>query len=73
MTQDTTHAAYTEFVVDLTAHEQTRLAAVLAATPGWDPVAVLADETRAHQMLYSNLDAHQQAVLAQLRAAGVLG
>lgn len=63
---------YAEFHMDLTAHEGRRLAAVLAATPGWDPAAALADETRAHRMLYSNLDAEQRAVLAQLREAGVL-
>ncbi|MGQ0573491.1 MAG: DUF6400 family protein [Pseudonocardia sp.] len=66
----------TEFYVDLTAHEGQRLAAVLAAVgaaePGWDPTAVLADETRAHEMLYAGLDAGQEAVLAELRAAGVL-
>ncbi len=62
-----------DFFVDLTAHEGQRLAAVLAATPGWDPAAVLADETRAYDMLYSDLDAEQQAVLVGLRAAGVMG
>lgn len=62
----------TEFFFDLTEHEGTRLAAVLAATPNWDPVAVLADETRAHELLYSNLDDGQRAVLAELQAAGVL-
>lgn len=61
-----------EFNLDLTAHEQHRLAAVLAATPDWDPAGVLADEMRAHEMLYSGLDAEQRAVLAQLREAGVL-
>jgi hypothetical protein len=62
----------TPFFVDLTAHEGRRLAAVLAAMPGWDPAVVLADETRAQAMLYSDLDAGQQATLAQLREAGVL-
>lgn len=62
----------TEFFVDLAAHEGTRLAAVLAATPSWDPGAVLADEARAFELLYSNLDAGQRAVLAELQSAGVL-
>lgn len=62
----------TEFYVDLTAHEGEQLAAVLAASPGWDPIVALADETRAYEMLYANLDAEQQAVYDQLAAAGVL-
>lgn len=61
-----------EFFVDLTAHEGQRLALVLDATPGWDPVAVLADETRAYDMLYANLDVEQQAVYDLLSDAGVL-
>lgn len=62
----------TDFSVDLTAHEGQRLAAVLDATPGWDPTAVLADETRAYDLLYSNLNVEQQAVYDELEAAGVL-
>lgn len=33
---------------------------------------MLADETEAHRMLHSNLDADQQAVYAMLVAEGVL-
>lgn len=59
-------------VLDLTAHEQRRLAAVLEAMPGLDPGAVLADETEAHRMLYSGLDEEQRATLRLLADAGVL-
>ena len=60
-------------VFDLTAHEQHRLASVLAATPDLDPASVLATETEAHRMLYSGLDAQQQAIYQMLVEAGVLG
>lgn len=63
---------YVEFVFDLTAHEGTRLAAVLEATPDWDPTAVLAQEAQAHRLLYSGLDAEQQAVYQMLSDTGVL-
>jgi hypothetical protein len=59
-------------VFDLTAHEQDRLAAVLAAMPDLDPGAVLAAETEAHRMLYSDLDADQQATYRLLVETGVL-
>ena len=61
----------TSFHLDPTAHELRRRASVLGATPDWDPAAALADEARAHEMLCSGLDTQQQAVLAQLRAAGI--
>ena len=61
------------FVLDLTAHEQTRLAAVVAAMPDLDPGAVLAAETEAHRLLYSGLDAQQRATYRMLVDAGVLG
>jgi hypothetical protein len=57
---------------DLGAHEQRRLAAVLAATPDLDPGAVLAGEAAAHRMLYSDLDAEQEATYRMLVEAGVL-
>ena len=61
------------FDVDLTAHEGTRLAAVLEAIgPYWDPAAMYAGETEAHHMLYSNLDASQQSSYNLLVAHGVL-
>jgi hypothetical protein len=57
---------------DLGAHEQRRLAAVLDAMPDLDVLAVLDAETRAHRMLYSGLDAEQQATYRMLVEAGVL-
>ncbi|MGH3903566.1 MAG: DUF6400 family protein [Pseudonocardiaceae bacterium] len=61
------------FDVDLTAHEGTRLAAVLDAIgPHWDPVEIYTGETEAHRMLYSDLDAEQQASYDLLVAEGVL-
>lgn len=59
-------------VLDLTALEQQRLAVALAAMPDLDPAAVRADETAAHRMLYSDLDADQRATLRMLADAGVL-
>ena len=45
------------FNIDLTAHEGTRLAAVLEAIgPHWDPTQVFADEAQAHRMLYTDFD-----------------
>lgn len=58
-------------VMDLSVHEQRRLAAVLEATPDHDPGAVLADESAAWRLLYSGLDAAQRATLRLLREAGV--
>ncbi len=61
------------FTVDLTAHEGTRLAAVLDALgPHWDPTEIYAGEAEAYRMLYSNLDADQQASYDMLVAGGVL-
>ena len=57
---------------DLAAHEQTRLAAVLAASPDLEPGVVLAAEAEAHRLLYSDLDAAQQRVYRMLVDAGVL-
>lgn len=58
-------------VMDLSVHEQRRVAAVLAASPDHDPGAVLAAETEARRMLFSGLDAGQRATLRLLREAGV--
>jgi hypothetical protein len=70
---DVRHPATTSsHVFDLSAHEQRRLSAVLTATPDLDPGAVLAAEVEAHRMLYSGLDAEQQALLRMLVDAGVL-
>ena len=61
------------FTIDLTAHEGTRLAAVLDAVgPHWDPIEVVTGEAQAHRMLYANLNPDQQAAHDRLVAAGVL-
>ena len=61
------------FTIDLTAHEGTRLAAVLDAVGShWDPIEVSTGEAQAHRMLYANLDSDQQAVHDLLLATGVL-
>jgi hypothetical protein len=61
------------FSHDLTLDEARRRAAVLEAIgDGWDPVAVLAEEELAWDMLYSDLDADQQRIYDELVAAGVL-
>jgi hypothetical protein len=60
-------------VFDLTAHEQTRLVAVLDSLGNnFDPLAVLEGEREAHAQLYSGLDSEQLAVYQQLVRAGVL-
>jgi hypothetical protein len=62
-----------DFAYDLTLDEVRRRSAVLEAIGDeWDPVAVLADEQRAEDMLYSNLDADQQRIYDELVGAGVL-
>jgi hypothetical protein len=51
----------------------TRLAAVLDALgPHWDPTQIFTDEAEAHRLLYTHLDADQQAVYDLLIADGVL-
>ncbi|MGW1375470.1 DUF6400 family protein [Streptomyces sp. NPDC002446] len=58
---------------DLTDHEARRRTEVLAALgDGWDPLAVMEGEAEAHRLLYSGLDAEQQATYDMLVAAGVL-
>ena len=62
-----------DFTLDLTLDEARRRSAVLAAIgDDWDPVAVLAEEERAYDMLYSGLDDEQQRTYDELVAAGVL-
>jgi hypothetical protein len=57
------------FDVDLTSHELARRAAVLAAMGDtWDVASVMAAEQEAEEMLYANLDPHQQIIYNQLRA-----
>ncbi|MFE7318005.1 DUF6400 family protein [Streptomyces sp. NPDC057555] len=61
------------FELDFAGHEARRRAEVLAALgDSWDPVEVMAGEAAAQQLLYSGLDADQQATYAMLVAAGVL-
>jgi hypothetical protein len=58
---------------DLTLDEARRRAAVLRAIgDDWDPVEVLAQEDRAWEMLYSDLDTGQQRIYDELVSAGVL-
>lgn len=61
------------FGIDLTFEEARRRAEVVTALgPDWDPVAVLRGEEEAYALLYSGLDAEQQATYDRLVAAGVL-
>ncbi|MFJ9371064.1 DUF6400 family protein [Nocardia sp. NPDC101769] len=61
------------FAYDLTLDEVRRRSAVVAALgDDWDPVAVLADEDLAYDMLYSNLDDEQQRIYEELVRAGIL-
>jgi hypothetical protein len=62
-----------DFAYDLTLDEARRRRAVLEAIgDGWDPIAVLAEEQKAYDMLYSDLNEEQQRVYDELVRAGVL-
>ena len=62
-----------EFAYDLTLDEARRRSAVLEAIGDkWDPIAVMAEEQRAEEMLYSDLDDEQQRIYDDLVRAGVL-
>lgn len=62
-----------DFAYDLTLDEARRRSAVLEAMGAdWDPIAVLAEEQKAYDMLYSDLDEEQQRVYDELVRAGVL-
>jgi hypothetical protein len=62
-----------DFAYDLTLDEARRRSAVLEAIgDDWDPIAVLAEEQKAYDMLYSDLDQEQQRVYDELVRAGVL-
>jgi len=62
-----------DFAYDLTLDEARRRSAMLEAMgDDWDPIAVLGEEQRAYDLLYSNLDEEQQRVYEQLVRAGVL-
>ena len=61
------------FAYDLTLDEARRRSAVLEAIgDDWDPIAVLAEEEKAYDMLYSNLDEEQERIYAELVSAGIL-
>ncbi|WP_169926933.1 DUF6400 family protein [Mycobacterium mantenii] len=62
-----------DFAYDLTLDEARRRSAMLEAIgDDWDPIAVLREEEKAYDMLYSNLDEEQQRVYDELVHAGVL-
>jgi Family of unknown function (DUF6400) len=62
-----------DFSYDLTLDEARRRAAVLEAIgDDWDPIAVLAEEEKAYDLLYSDLDEEQQRMYDELVSAGVL-
>ena len=62
-----------DFAYDLTLDEARRRSAVLEALgEDWDPIAVLAEEQKAYEMLYSGLDDQQQRIYDELVEAGVL-
>ena len=62
-----------DFSCDLTLDEARRRAAVLEAIgDDWDPIAVLTEEEKAYDMLYSDLDEEQQRIYDELVSAGVL-
>ena len=62
-----------DFSYDLTLDEARRRAAVLGAIgEDWDPIAVMAEEEKAYDMLYSDLDEDQQRIYDELVTAGVL-
>ena len=55
------------------ADEARRRSAVLEAIgDDWDPLAVLAEEEEAYDMLYADLDEEQQRIYDELVSAGVL-
>ncbi|MFJ6752304.1 MULTISPECIES: DUF6400 family protein [unclassified Streptomyces] len=61
------------FDVDLAGHEARRRTEVLAALGDtWNPVEVMEAESAAQRLLYSGLDAEQQATYDMLVTAGVL-
>ncbi len=62
-----------DFAYDLTLDEARRRSAVVEAIGGdWDPLAVLAEEEKAYDMLYADLDEEQQRIYDELVSAGVL-
>jgi hypothetical protein len=70
---DTGESQTFTFTFDLAADEMRRRAEVIKALgPEWDPITLLRDENAAYDLLYSDLDAEQQAFHDDLVKAGVL-
>jgi Family of unknown function (DUF6400) len=62
-----------DFAYDLTLDEARRRTAMFEAMgDDWDLIAVLGEEQKAYDMLYSDLDQEQQGVYDELVRAGVL-
>jgi Family of unknown function (DUF6400) len=62
-----------DFAYELTLDEARRRSAMLEAIGAdWDPVVVLAEEEKAYDMLYADLDEDQQRIYDELVHAGVL-
>ena len=62
-----------DFAYDMTLDEARRRTAVLEAIgDDWDPVAVLAEEDRAYDMLYADLDEEQPRLYDELVGEVVL-
>jgi hypothetical protein len=62
-----------DFAYDLTLDEARRRMAVMEAIgDDWDPIAALADEDKAYELLYSDLDDDQQRIYDELVSAGML-
>ena len=62
-----------DWSMDFAMHEQTRVAATLAAcADDIDLMAMYQDECRATRMLYQRLDPEQKRIRRQLQDAGIL-
>ena len=62
-----------DFAYDLTLDEARRRTAMLEALgDDWDPIAVLAEENEAYDLLYSDLDEEQLRIYNELVSARVL-
>jgi len=62
-----------DFFIDLEREELRRRAEVIKAMgPEWDPAELLRGEQEAYRLLFSNLDAEQQAVYERLVEAGII-
>ena len=62
-----------DWSMDFAVHEQTRVAATLAAcADDVDLMAIYHDECRATRMLYKKLDPEQERIRRELQDAGIL-